>query len=228
MNLALVGRPGPVAKASSKERVIAQIGQEWLLTPERAAVHIPTSTAIVADLHLGYDLTRCQGGEAIPVRSLEEQWQSLDIVFACHAVRQLVIAGDLVERSHGEQIVGLFKRWLEERNVDLRAIALGNHDVEMDADGPIPLSETGVQVGTWHIVHGDKKLPPGNVVLGHHHPSAVWDRLSAPCFLFRENRLVLPAFSQDAAGGNVRTRRRWKSFRCYVIAGSKVLDFGEL
>ena len=27
---------------------------DWELTPDRAAVHLPTRTAVVADLHLGY------------------------------------------------------------------------------------------------------------------------------------------------------------------------------
>jgi hypothetical protein len=39
---------------------------------------------------------------------------------------------------------------------------------------------------------------------------------------------VLPAYSDDAAGVNVRGDRRWRDFRCLVIAGDEVLDFGEL
>jgi putative SbcD/Mre11-related phosphoesterase len=211
-----------------QERTVVQLSEEWLLTTERIAIHLPSSTAILADLHLGYDLTRCQSGEAVPIISFEEQWQPLDTLFSCHTVRKVIVAGDFVERSHVNRISLLFKQWLRDRNVDFAGIVPGNHDGAIDAIGPVPLLESGVRVGAWQVVHGDKKLPPGKLVLGHHHPSATWGRLSAPCFLFRENRLVLPAYSQDAAGGNVRTRRRWKGYRCYVIAGCKVLDFGEL
>jgi uncharacterized protein len=217
-----------VHSRSNQERAVAQVGQEWLLAPERVALHLPTATAVVADLHLGYDLTRCQGGEAVPITSFDEQWKPLEAVFSGHTVRKLIVAGDLVERSHGDYIACLFKQWLKEREVELAAIVPGNHDATLDPDGPVSLLEWSVRVGDWQIVHGDKKLPAGKVVLGHHHPCAVWDRLSTPCFLFCENRLVLPAFSQDAAGGNVRSNRRWKGYRSYVIAGSKVLDFGEL
>ncbi len=31
---------------------------EWLLTPWRGAIHLPTATAVVADPHLGYDRVR--------------------------------------------------------------------------------------------------------------------------------------------------------------------------
>src|SRR5438270_5847367 len=34
------------------------VHEDWLLTPVRAAVHLPTATAVVADLHLGYELAR--------------------------------------------------------------------------------------------------------------------------------------------------------------------------
>ncbi|HEV3236147.1 MAG TPA: metallophosphoesterase [Gemmataceae bacterium] len=217
-----------VDSLSRQERAVAQIGEEWQLTPERVALHLPSSTAIMADLHLGYDLTRCQSGEAVPIVSVEEQWRPLDTLISCHDVKKLIAAGDLVERSHGNLIASLFKDWLLERNVELIAIVPGNHDGGIDLDGLVPLFESGIQVGNWQVVHGDKRLPSGKIVLGHHHPCAKWGRLSAPCFLFGDNRLVLPAFSQDAAGGNVRSSRRWKGYRCYVIAGSKVMDFGEL
>jgi len=43
-----------------------------------------------------------------------------------------------------------------------------------------------------------------------------------------EERIVLPAFSEDAAGVNVIHTRKWRKYRCCVIAGDQVLDFGEL
>ena len=42
------------------------VHDEWLLTAQRAAVHLPTATAVIADLHLGYDQVRRRGGEAVP------------------------------------------------------------------------------------------------------------------------------------------------------------------
>ena len=48
----------------------------------------------------------------------------------------------------------------------------------------------------------------------------------APCFLWDGSRLVLPAYSRDAAGVDVRGGR-WRSMRCLAIVGEKVLDFGE-
>ena len=52
--------------------------------------------------------------------------------------------------------------------------------------------------------------------------------MSGPCYLVGEGRIVLPAFSADAAGVNVLPGRKWQCFRCGVIAGDRVLDFGEI
>ena len=208
---------------------MAQIGEEWLLTPERAAIHLPSSTAIIADLHLGYDLARCRSGDAVPITPLDEQWAPLEKLFSCHTVARMVIAGDLVEKWHGDQMACLIRDWLHHWKVELVGIVPGNHDSSIDRVGSAPIFEIGFPVGNWLVIHGDKNVPVGNVVLGHYHPSVRWRRhLTAPCFLFRNDRLVLPAFSKDAAGGNVFGNRQWRGHQCFVVAGSRVLDFGEL
>ena len=74
---------GPIFKAGDSVRVLMALQDlgiptdspnkdalyemlNWLLTPERAAIHLPTATAVLADLHLGYNEVRCGTGEAVP------------------------------------------------------------------------------------------------------------------------------------------------------------------
>jgi metallophosphoesterase superfamily enzyme len=52
--------------------------------------------------------------------------------------------------------------------------------------------------------------------------------VGGPCYLFDDQRLVLPAYSTETVGVNVRHDPRWAAFRCAVIAGDQVLDFGKL
>jgi metallophosphoesterase superfamily enzyme len=98
----------------------------------------------------------------------------------------------------------------------------------MDLAG-VPVLPEEFLLGPWRVVHGDGPLPPGRLVQGHEHPCVRWaGRIVAPCYLVSSSRLVLPALAPDAAGVNVVQNRRWAAFRCCVIAGDEVLDFGRV
>jgi putative SbcD/Mre11-related phosphoesterase len=226
---------------------------DWLLTPERTALHLPSATAVVADLHLGYDQARRRQGEAVPEGALAAHLAPLAAALGRHGVRRLVVAGDLLEDGRCAGTAAEFRHWLEGTGVELVAVVPGNHDRRAPACCPptgsppgqqagggdlagLPVRAEGVGLGGWRVVHGDGPLPHGPLVHGHEHPWVRWrDRrrvglppLSAPCYLVGERRLVLPAFSPDAAGVNVLGVRRWRTYRCCVIAGDRVLDFGDV
>lgn len=201
---------------------------DWLLTPARAAVHLPTRTAVVADLHLGYGEARRAAGESVPVRRVADELAPLRPMFAEHRVCRLVIAGDLFEAGPSREIAADLLEWLAAVDVELAAVVPGNHDRDL-TDARLPVHAAGCTVGDWHIVHGDAVVPPGRIVQGHEHPWMRWGgRLEAPCYLVGRTRLILPAFSADAAGANVLRDPRWAAYRCCAIAGTMVLDFGEI
>src|SRR5581483_10824006 len=54
----------------------------------RAALHLPSATAVVADAHLGYDEARRRGGEAVPRRRLDEQLAPLGRMLASRGCRR--------------------------------------------------------------------------------------------------------------------------------------------
>ncbi len=203
---------------------------DWLLTPERLAVHLPTRTAVAADLHLGYDQARRRRGDAVPLAGLDDLLHALARLGPRHGLRRLVIAGDLFEDAAGRALVPDLLRWLSEHGLELAGIAPGNHDRGLARAEPLlPVCPDGVRLGDWLVVHGDGALPPGRLVLGHFHPVLRWGRrLAAPCYLVAEGRIVLPALSPDAAGVNVLGARRWRGHRCAAVAGDSVLDFGEV
>jgi metallophosphoesterase superfamily enzyme len=205
-----------------------QVFTDWLLTPERAAVHLPTTTAVVADLHLGYAEARRRRGEAVPDVSLEDVLHPLRRACLRCGVRRLVVAGDLFEEKWSDALVGALVEYLAGSGVALACLVPGNHDRAVpDENSRIPVHRAGVLLGRWRVVHGDGALPTGWLVHGHFHPWLRWGRVSAPCFLLGRRRIVLPAFSGDAAGVNV-LGGLWRGYRCAAIAGEEVLDLGPL
>jgi metallophosphoesterase superfamily enzyme len=209
---------------------MSRVHGDWLLTAQRAAVHVPTRTAVIADLHLGYDLTRIRGGEAVPVIGLGQSVAPLRAAFTEHAVRNLVVAGDLFESAAGHAVVEELLSWLRGVGVALAGIVPGNHDRDLGRHKPgLPVFPDGVELGRWRVVHGDGTLPGGPVVLGHFHPCMrPAGGIAAACYLVGASRIVLPAFSADAAGVNVLGRRQWHAYHCHAIAGDRVLNFGAL
>ncbi len=202
---------------------------DWLLTAERAAIHRPSATAVIADLHLGYAETRNRHGEAMPSADIDEVLQPLSALAAKYPVRRLIVAGDLFESVWNSDILDRFVDGVQSLNLELLAIVPGNHDRGLDSvDVGIAIHRDGYKLDGWTIVHGDGKLPLGPVVLGHFHPCLRLAGVAAPCFLVRENRVILPAFSEDAAGGNVLGQRVWRDHECHVIAGDRVLAFGPV
>lgn len=202
---------------------------DWLLTPQRAAIHLPTRTAVAADLHLGYDRARHHGGEAVPFRQSAGELAPLRDLLRRELITRLVVAGDLFEdaRRGREAMLEELRAWLGETNTELIGVVPGNHDRGLSASS-LPLFPDGVELGGWRIVHGDRALPAGPRVQGHEHPCLRWRDAAGPCYLVAEGHLVLPAYSADAAGGNVLSSARWDRFRACVIAGDTVLDFGEV
>jgi uncharacterized protein len=207
-----------------------QFEDGWLLTAARAAIHAPTATAVVSDLHFGYADARRRSGEAVPAPTLADALEPLRPVFHRHHVRRLVIAGDLFEAGVSAELAVAFLEWLKQQSVNLVAVVPGNHDRGIaGATGLLPVWPAGFVVGKWRVVHGDKVLPDGPIVQGHEHPCFRWKTtLRAPCYLVGPNRLVLPAYSADAAGVDVLRRRDWGDYSCAVIAGQDVLDFGPV
>jgi putative SbcD/Mre11-related phosphoesterase len=209
-------------------KTCVEVHNEWLLTPERVGIHLPTGTAVAADLHLGYDQARNRAGDAVPIAPLEEQLAPLRRAFVRHGIRRLVVAGDLVEDAECGDVIPRFMEWLTTIHVQFIGMIPGNHDQGIAMAG-LPIHARSLSLGTWRVVHGDKRTPAGQVVQGHIHPVLRWSRSAAGvCFLAGPDRLILPAFSPDAAGINVVNNPRWRDFHCYVIAGGRVLDLGEL
>lgn len=205
------------------------VHDEWLLTSGRVAVHLPTATGVVADLHLSYDEARRRRGEAIPLVSIGDELAPLRATLARHEVRRVVVAGDLFEERPGAERVAELLRWFEATGVSLVGLAPGNHDRGLDAEAlGVPVPKEGVDVGGWRVLHGHGRWPAGRLVCGHFHPWLHWGRARVPCYLVGPRAIVLPPYSADARGVDVLPQQRWARYRCCAIVEDAVLDLGEL
>jgi metallophosphoesterase superfamily enzyme len=223
---------------------------DWFLTPERVAIHWPSRIAVVADPHLGYSEARRRRGEAVPEESTTALLEPLRRVLQEHIVQRLVVAGDLLEDADCPEALAAFVRWCEQSALKEIAIVPGNHDaglaVPLVAKSLLTFHPEGFVMDGWRIVHGEGRLPSGPLVHGHEHPWLRWSpksrairprfaarriapaTIDGPCYLSGPERLILPAYSTEAAGVNILSMRHRRSYRCHVIGGNNVVDVGDV
>jgi uncharacterized protein len=214
---------------------------EWTFTPEGAAIHLGERTAVVADLHLGYEWARGAAGDCVIAHSLEETLARLTLVLERAPIARLIVAGDMVESPRPcrrtRDDVHRLRGWLTQRGVTLLALE-GNHDRGLlgpsygDLRPAAPMLAT-CAVSGWTIGHGHQPIGGERTISGHHHPVLRAERIVAPCFLAGPRRIILPAFSSNAAGLDVGTATVPKSWlfpplHCLASTGSELLDFGPL
>jgi len=213
------------------------VHEDWLLAPEGGAIHLGERTAVVADVHLGYEWARGEAGDSIPAHSLGETLDRLKRLFARTEVRRLIVAGDLVESARPNARTAADVRrlgaWLAARSIDWTIIP-GNHDRGLRGLSGLPIEPgAALTLAGWTIQHGDRPPTGDRIIMGHYHPTLRAEGFAAPCFLAGPRLLVLPAFTNNAAGLDVATARtpefwRGAGLRCLAAAGDEVLDFGPL
>jgi uncharacterized protein len=179
----------------------------------------------IADLHLGYAWAHRHGGQLMPVSAADDTPERLRALVADYDPATVVLAGDIVHRAVPvEPLKGALKNLVQclPAGVNLTVIA-GNHDRDIErlagmGGGLAPRSH--LVTNGCVFVHGDAgsietarsaidraREQSGWIVMGHEHPSvmlgdgvATWQKY--PCFLVCEGLIVLPAFSQWAAGNS--------------------------
>jgi putative SbcD/Mre11-related phosphoesterase len=202
-----------------------------VLDARRAIWLEDTRTLAVADLHLGYAWVHRQRGNLLPLSAREDSLDGLLELVKFYKPHELALLGDIVHRAVPvaalkDELCNVITTLSEQTELTLIA---GNHDRKLGSF----LSACGLKahlhmeknVGAHLLIHGDcedldcanQQLDQtaargGRVIIGHEHPAVtisdgVATSVKCPCFLVSERLIVLPAFSNWAAGSSVRSRR---------------------
>ena len=198
-----------------------RIFDDWLLLPQRFALHEPSATAVLADVHLGYSAARQRLGDAIPWRSVEEEMTPLTIAATSHDIRSLIVAGDLFERGFDAAVLAQWMDVLDRLKIRFLGLVPGNHDRGTSRKCVAALAR---RLRSCRLAHRTWR-PTERRREGRVGPLASRDSLERPqgSLLSGAGRhLILPAFSLDAAGVDVRADARWQEWDCYAVHGSRI------
>lgn len=205
-----------------------EIAPGIILDARRAVWLAEDRTLLVADLHLGYAWAHRSAGNLIPIAHRADALDRLNHLIDVYAPQRVVLLGDIVHDAVEVDPLGAELRRLHSEigsRTALVAIA-GNHDRRLAAlisslGLDLPLQRE-LQLHAHRCIHGDGPEGPaalaelatahdrnGFVVCGHEHPAiTLSDQIAShakcPCFVIGDGLLMLPAFSEWAAGNNLR------------------------
>ncbi|NPA74493.1 MAG: metallophosphoesterase [Euryarchaeota archaeon] len=171
-------------------------------------------TAVIADLHIGYEDVMSSKGIFLPRIQKRFLIERLEVIIDKYQPRQLIINGDFKHefsrnmRQEWDEIEEVLD-FLSTR-VDV-VVVRGNHDNFLKTI----LGRRGLTlydkytIGRYTMVHGHREHEVRPItIIGHEHPSiSLRDELSAtvkvPCFLYSPDLIVLPAMSIYASGTDI-------------------------
>jgi uncharacterized protein len=185
-----------------------QLTPSLALLPEGAAFLTESSTLIVADVHLGKSAAFRAKGLPVPEGdSARDLGRLLDLAEKSKAT-QLVIAGDLFHSATGmtPDLAASMAEFITRLEIPITLVA-GNHDLKI---AKLPTQLRSVPhldlAENLRVIHDPAHASGDRLhISGHWHPvvkipDGKRTSLRLPCFLFRNNTLVLPAFGSFTGG----------------------------
>ncbi|MCQ2056172.1 MAG: metallophosphoesterase [archaeon] len=203
-------------------------------------------TAVLSDLHLGYEKALEEEGVYLPRFNTESIIESLNKVIYKYNPKQIVLLGDIKHdfrriRSECEKEVKKIIELL--RNVADVTVVKGNHDNFLQnilQDLNLKVVDY-IDIRGFRMEHGHSDSGKRPVIIGHEHPSInIGGRIKFQCFLYlkKEGIVVIPPFSPIFSGSSLDGPETFMSPACkashtdqadvYGISDSDVFYLGKL
>ena len=166
----------------------------------------------VADLHLGYAWVHRARGQLLPLAP-DDTTQRLLALQQRYQPRRFVLLGDIVHGLVSRPEIGGALRQMLSALGDTGSepiLVSGNHDRGLSRFFDVPVIDQ-FRCGDYLFIHGDTspvQKAARLTVIGHEHPAirlgdGITGSTKCPCFLVSDDVIVLPAFSNWAAGSPI-------------------------
>lgn len=186
-------------------------GHEIVLLPGRAVWLPECRWLLVADVHLGKAATFRRLGVPVPAGTTAGTLDRLGALIRSQGAHALVVLGDLLHSAHAQapSIQSALRDWRTAHRGVTMTLVRGNHDAR--SGDPCPSIGIDLVDEPWLLAppdgsgpglalcHHPQAVPGHQVLAGHDHPCIHLggrgrDHLRVPCFHFRHEVGVLPAF----------------------------------
>ena len=200
----------------------------WLLADK--AIYWPARRALlVADVHIGKAASYRALHQPVPRGTTEATLARLDTLLVEYDCEQLIVLGDFLHARSARAPTTLerLRAWRARHHAIRMVLVRGNHDRHA-GDPPEELTIEVVDepwlMGPFALQHEPTAHPTHAVLAGHVHPAYLLrgngrQRLRLPCFVFRADVSVLPAFGEFTGGWTIEPAPR---ARVFIAGGGRV------
>ena len=201
------------------------------LLPQRAAFLPVQRLLLVADAHIGKAGSFRSLGVPVPRGTTAQTLAVLDALVESTGATGIVFLGDLLHSARGRaaDTLAAVAQWRTRHAGLALTLVRGNHDRhagDPPADWGVDVVDEPLRVGGLALAHHPVPVEGAYVIAGHLHPCVVLggrarDRLRLPCFHFRPEVGVLPAFGAFTGMHAVRPAA---GDRVFAVAGDSVRE----
>ncbi|PWK69210.1 putative phosphoesterase [Mucilaginibacter oryzae] len=206
------------------------LGQDLLLTPQKAIYWQQQKALIIADVHLGKVGHFRKAGIAVP-RDMEQSDLAVlsDLIYE-YQPEKLIFLGDLFHSDLNNDW-DWFVLWRSQFPALNIILVKGNHDIISDKHYQnlnIRLYDE-LLIGPFLMMHhplaADTQEAAGYVFCGHIHPGVnlsgrARQSITLPCFAFGARQAVLPSFGKFTGRVAIRSRQ---TDRIFAVLKDKVI-----
>jgi len=208
-------------------------GTQILLLPEKALWLPNLKSLVIADVHWGKIDHFRKAGIPVPVKGNDKNAETLISILNQFKPRRVIFLGDLFHSVYndGWETFGQIRKAFVHCSFEL---VIGNHDILSDLQyerHKILLHKESLRLDNLLLTHEPLEDIPEDVfnVTGHVHPGAHLrgagrQSVVLPCFYFKSNQCILPAFGAFTGLATVQPKRGDKIF---VVANGNVLATNE-
>jgi DNA ligase-associated metallophosphoesterase len=175
-------------------------GHSFTVLVERSLYWEIEQTLIISDVHLGKSNHFRKSGIALSLGAELSDLNKITELIQTHQPKRVVFLGDLFHSNHNAQW-DLFAVWIKQFNRVEFQLVLGNHDLLPE----YVYNTTGlkcfdqVEINGIYLSHEPMEEFEGYNICGHIHPGIrlvgkANQSVRIPCFLVKEDQMILPAF----------------------------------
>lgn len=179
------------------------LGESFYLLPQKAIFWKEQKTLLLADTHFGKITHFRKAGIAIPDSAAIQNFHRFQTLVDDLNPERVIFLGDLFHSDLNTEWLA-FKKLIKSRPDISFELILGNHDIlhkQTYANSNLKVYGETLEIGPFIFSHEPLEKPNLFNIYGHIHPGVrmlghARQSMRLPCFFFRPNSGVLPAFGE--------------------------------